>query len=330
MAKLDDLMRASRDVAAESMGAGRQPATMHRASTPPATPATPTRLQGIARSKDAATIPLDRIAPDPDQPREEFEEDALARLAESLKARGQLQPIRVRWDEASGIYRIIMGERRWRAARMAGLATLSCVITEGAIDPGDLLAIQLVENCLREDLQPIEQAKAFRTLMERHRWSQRRLADELGIVQSNVVRALALLDLPASVQEKVEQGALPPATAYEVSKLADPAIQSEVAARVVAENLSRAETVEVIRQAAERTPRAKMAGKGRAAVKARPKPTRTLKAAGCKVTVENRRGVDDDLLIAALREALGQVVPPAFGAGDEAGGMRIPSEHVAA
>ena len=308
MAKLDDLMRASRDVAAESMGAGRQPGAMHRASTPPAAPAPPARLQGIARSKDAAEIPIGKIAPDPDQPREEFEEGALARLAESLKARGQLQPIRVRWDEPAGVYRIIMGERRWRAARMAGLATLACVITEGAIDPGELLAIQLVENCLREDLQPIEQAKAFRTLMERHGWSQRRLADELGIVQSNVVRALALLDLPAVVQDQVERGTLPPATAYEVSKLADPEAQAEVAARVVAENLSRAETVEAVRQAAERTPGRKEGGgaKGRGPKTGPPKP-RTFRTPAGKLTVEMKRDGSDGAIADMLRAIVEQL-----------------------
>ena len=288
MSKLDELMKSSRAVAAESMGAGRQPGVMHRASAPQPAPTTPARLQGIARSKDAAEIPLEKIAPDPDQPREEFDEEALTRLSQSLKSRGQLQPIRVRWDDAAGLYRIIMGERRWRAARMAGLATMACVITEGEITPGDLLAIQIIENCLREDLQPIEQAKAFRTLMERHLWSQRRLADELGIAQSNVVRAIALLDLPAAVQDQVEQGALPAATAYEVSKLKDPDDQAEVAARVVAEKLSRAETVEVIRETAERAPRANPTAKARGGKPTPPKP-RTFRGVKGKVTVELKR-----------------------------------------
>ena len=103
---------------------------MHRCIAA-AAPAGPDRLQGVARSKNAAEIPVDRIGPDPDQPREEFDAEALGRLAESLKTRGQLQPIRVRWDEEQGAYVIVCGERRWRAAELAGLPTMSCVIVDG-------------------------------------------------------------------------------------------------------------------------------------------------------------------------------------------------------
>jgi ParB family chromosome partitioning protein len=157
---------------------------------------------------------VDRIAADPDQPREEFDPEALQRLADSLRAKGQLQPIRVRWDEGRGAYIIICGERRWRAATMAGLETLHCVIVEGTVEPVELLAIQLVENALREDLRPVEQARAYRTLMDQKGWSTRQLAAELAVTQPQVVRTLALLDLPAVVQEAVEQGTLAPGTAY--------------------------------------------------------------------------------------------------------------------
>ncbi len=317
MGKLDELRRMAAGNADESMGAGR-PAAAPVHGAPPAGPrAVPARLQGVVRAANAAEIPVDRIAPDPGQPREDFDPEPLGRLAESLRTRGQLQPIRVRWDEGAGVYRIMMGERRWRAAQMAGLATLSCVIYEAPLAPAELLAVQVAENALREDLKPIEQARAYKALMDLNEWSARQVARELAIDHSNVVRSLKLLETPAAVQDLVEQGTLSPATAYEVSKLEDPGAQAEVAARVVAENLSRAETVEVVRQAAMRTPRAKQAGKGRAAIRARPRPTRTLKAAGCKVTVANRRGVDDALLIAALREALGQV-EAAIEPGDQA------------
>src|SRR4051812_31024145 len=103
MGKLDELMKASRGIAAESMGAVRAPVApaMHGAS------AVPDRLQGIIRSKTAGEIPLAKIGPDPDQPREEFDDEALARLAESMRSRGQLQPIRVRWDESRAQYVIV-------------------------------------------------------------------------------------------------------------------------------------------------------------------------------------------------------------------------------
>ncbi len=299
MSKLDELMKASRAVASESMGVPR-PAPMHGASPSPAGQV-PERLRGVVRSKNAADVPVDRIGPDPGQPREEFDPEALERLAESLKAKGQLQPIRVRWDEGRGAYVIICGERRWRAAQRAGLQTMSCVIVDGPIDAGELLALQMIENCVREDLQPIEQARAFRALIDRNGWSARQVARELGIVQSNVVRALALLDLPVAVQDQVEQGSLPPATAYEVSKLDDPEAQSEVAARVVAEGLSRAETVEAVKKAAGR-PRA-VSSKGRG-VKPRKVTERAFKTeGGTRVTLENRKGLDGPAIVAALREA---------------------------
>src|SRR3954454_2459674 len=294
MGKLDTLMKSSRGIAAESMGRPESPGMMHGASVP----ALPDRLQGIIRSKNAAEIPLDKLAPDPDQPREEFDEASLARLAESLRTRGQLQPIRVRWDEAQSRYLIVCGERRWRAARIAGLPGMSCVIMDTPATPAELLALQLVENLVREDLKPIEQARAFRSVMESNAWSTHDVARELAVDQSSVVRALRLLELPAAVQEQVEQGPLPPATAYEVSKLDDPAEQVTLAQRVVSEKLNRAQTADAVKQSAARSPRAK----GSSARKPTSRVFRRM--AGCTVTVENARGLDTTTIRAALSEAL--------------------------
>ena len=121
---------------------------------------------------------------------------------------------------------------------MAGVTTMSCVIMDGPISSAELLSLQLVENLVREDLKPIEQAKAFRAVMDLNGWSTHDVARELAVDQSSVVRALKLLDLPAAVQDQVEQGSLSPATAYEVSKLEDPDEQAALAARVVDEGLS--------------------------------------------------------------------------------------------
>jgi ParB family chromosome partitioning protein len=299
MAKLDNLLKSGGSNIAESMGAG-----LERGEKTVATSSMPSRWQGVTKSKNAIEVPLDKIIPDPHQPREEIDPESLGRLAESLKTRGQLQPIRVRWDDAQAKYVLICGERRWRAAGLAGLVTLSCVVSDGPIGPGELLAMQLVENCLREDLKPIEQAKAFKAIMQRNGWSGNQAAKELGIAQPTVVRALALLELPSLVQEQVEQGMLAPATAYEIGKARDPEIQQQLAARVVNEGLSRSEAIEAV-TAARQTSANK--GKGRGGGRTNKLPTsRTLKAAGCKITVEHRRGVDDDLLATALREALAQ------------------------
>jgi ParB family transcriptional regulator, chromosome partitioning protein len=302
MGKLDELRRTAGANVTES-------ASKRDTTAAPIAPTlaslSPARMTGVARSKNSLDVPVDRIEPDPDQPREDFDEASLARLADSLRQRGQLQPVRVRWDEGREKYILICGERRWRAAGMAGLPTLACVVAEGAIDPGELLALQLIENCVREDLLPIEQARAYRALMGRMGWSGNRLAQELGIAQTSVVHALALLELPTDIQEKVEQGELAPSTAYEITKVEDPAARAELAGRVVAEGLTRAEAVEAVKAS-----RAPARGKGRGAnkTKARKVTAQTIRTANAhKVIVECRRGLDDGSVLAALREATAQI-----------------------
>jgi ParB family chromosome partitioning protein len=272
MGKLDELRNRAGGNALASLGAGRTPPRLDAAVTPVQSDA---REQGVRRSQDTAVIELDRIVRDPNQPREEFDHEALERLAESLKARGQLQPIRVRWDEGQGAYVIICGERRWRAARMAGFTSLTCVIHEGPLSEGETLAIQLIENAVREDLKPVEQARAYKALMEQSGWDGKRLAAELNVTPATVSRVLALLDLPAPVQEKVEQGALPASTAYEISKLDTPDAQTVMAELVVSEGLSKTEVVEAVKNIkAKRAPAAK-----------RPDPVTFDAGDGCKVTV---------------------------------------------
>ena len=134
MGKLDELRRSATSNIDESMGAGRASGTSSIPREFPGVPrSAPTRLQGIARSTNAAEIALDKIVPDPDQPREEFAAEAFGRLSDSLKSRGQLQPIRVRWVEDTERYMIVCGERRWRAAELAGLKTMSCVIMDAPV-----------------------------------------------------------------------------------------------------------------------------------------------------------------------------------------------------
>ena len=128
MSKLDDVKRAA------SLGA--RPDAFPPGMDPSQAVVRPARLEGVRGDRSAAWVAVDRIERDPDQPREEFDQDALAHLAESLKTRGQLQPIRVRWDEGRGVYVVLAGERRWRAAKMGGLLELQCVIHDSAFDLG--------------------------------------------------------------------------------------------------------------------------------------------------------------------------------------------------
>jgi ParB family chromosome partitioning protein len=295
MGKLDDLLRTGAANIDESMGLG----VVRGPGTPSAVPsAAPARWQGVTKSRGAVEIPVEKLHRDPNQPREEFDEPALARLAESIRTRGQLQPIRVRWDEGRGAYVIIAGERRWRAAGMAGLATVSAVVVEGELPPAELLAVQLVENCLREDLRPVEQARAYRALLDQNGWSIRQLASELALDHSAVAKTLKLLELPGSVQVFVESGELPTWTAFEVAKAETPQLQEELARRAVAERLTATETAEAVRRSTGRK------GKGREAGR---KPTsRVFREAEGKVTVELRKGAGDEAIVALLSKALDQ------------------------
>lgn len=294
MAKMSDLMNRFGGNVAESMGAGRQ----GRGATAASTKSDPE--DGTERLRSAVTIEVERIMPDPNQPRTDFDEGALERLAESLREHGQLQPIAVRWNDEVGRYLIVSGERRWRATLKAGRKTIDAVIVDPRSE-SQILEIQLIENCLREDLRPIEQAKAFRTLMDRNGWTGDQLARTLHMSDASVFRALALLTLPNAVQGHVESGGMAPSVAYELSKIDAPEVQAEVAARVVAEGLSRAETVEVVRRASKPV----KAGKGRGGkAKVRKETERIIRtAAGPKVTVEYRRGLDVAAILAALEEA---------------------------
>jgi ParB family chromosome partitioning protein len=275
MGKLDELKSSVGGNAGASLGAGRTPQRLRSVTPPP--PADP-KLRGVTRAQDAALIEVDRIVRDENQPREDFDPESLERLAQSLKTRGQLQPIRVRWDEGRGVYVIVCGERRWRAARMAGMETLACVVHEG---PVDVLALQLIENALREDLKPIEQARAFKALIDANGWQDQQLAAELSVTKATVSRCLALLSLPEAVQEQVEQGALAPSAAYEVTKLPDPELQAEVARDAVDRGLTKTQVIEVVK--AKRRP-----------AQAKPEPA-SVDLSDCTVTVKWKRGGEGTL-----------------------------------
>lgn len=284
MGKLDEMRRLGGANAGESIGVGVGP--IGGLSVVQAA-AGSGRWDGIVKAKNAALIPLEKIGVEPGQPREEFDEESLSRLAESLKSRGQLQPIRVRWDEGRGVYVIVCGERRWRAAERAGMKTLECIVMEGPIEADELLALQMVENVMREDLKPIELAKAFRSLMDRHGWSTHRLAAELGVSQNHVVTTSLLLKLPESVQAQVERGELPATTAYEISK-APASEQARLAEDAAAGRLGRDE----IRKA-------KRKSKG----KPRKLTSRVYRVSIGRVSVELKKGDGLAAIGAALAEA---------------------------
>ena len=296
---------------AESMGPANSPAVV-----PPAAVlhGGAEKYKGAARIKDALAIKLEQIVPDPNQPRKEFDAESLEELAASLKARGQLQPIRVRWDESLTKWIIISGERRYRAAVLAGLPSLMCIETTRPLTEEDLLEDQLVENALRQDLKPIEQARAFKILMDRRGWSYRQLGSTLNLSSAHITRVMSLLDLPEDLQDRVTAGELAPSVAYEVSRLERPDQQREVAARVVEEGLSRAEATEVVRRAAGRPGKAK--GRGVAKSK-KPTKDRVFRSPMGRVTVELRKAAGAEAMLELLRGAV-RALEVELAAGDQA------------
>lgn len=273
---------------AESMGRGAAGSVQVPTAGLPASQFGVTRLKG-----GAFAIRLDRIRPDPGQPRKEFGEHELRQLASSLLLHGQLQPIRVRWDEGQGAYLIVAGERRWRAAQLLNRDAIECVLADPGADEATTRAAQLIENCLRVDLSRPERARAFRGLMDLKGITARELAEELSISEATISKDLALLDLPEAILEKVESGAVSASVAYEIKSLPE-------AAQV--EMVERAERGELTRDAAAREARRSLGGHPRGQGS---RTERYTPMPGVQVTVTVSPGVECDVS-EALRRAAAQ------------------------
>ena len=154
----------------------------------------------------ASTLPLREIEPDPAQPRKQFDDDALNQLADSITDNGLLQPIAVRPKKLGTGYIIIAGERRWRAARLAGLDEVPVIIKD--VSDEQAAALALIENLQREDLNPIEVAEGCHQLIEKYGLTQETAAKKLGKSRSSVTNSLRLLALPQEVRHKVSEGIL--------------------------------------------------------------------------------------------------------------------------
>src|SRR5581483_445178 len=180
-------------------------------------------------------VPVDGVAPNPRQPRTSFEDESLEALAVSIREVGVLQPIVVRRGERG--YELIAGERRLRAARLAGLATIPAVVRES--DDADALREALIENIHREDLNPIELAEAFRELLEELGLKQETLAERLGVSRSHVANTIRLLALPADVQQLLAERKIQAGHGRALLALGDEEAQRTLALRAAAEELVR-------------------------------------------------------------------------------------------
>jgi len=176
----------------------------------------------------------ERIDPNPDQPRQHIDEAKLAELAQSMTEQGIVQPLVVR--RAGSRYQIIAGERRWRAARKAGLAKVPVLVREAS--DAELLEIALVENIQREELNPIEEAAAYRRLVAELGYSQEQVAARGGKDRSTIANLLRLLRLPSEIRALIAEQKLSPGHARALLALEDAALQTQVAAEVVDKGLS--------------------------------------------------------------------------------------------
>ena len=195
-----------------------------------------------------AEVDVDQIAPNEHQPRQRFEDAHLDELAQSIKANGIIQPIVVR--KVDGGYRIIAGERRWRAAQRAGLTRVPVVIKDiESGGDGRLLEMALIENIQREDLNPIDQAAAYEKLSSQFKMTQEEIAAAVGKDRSSVANHMRLLKLPQEVRAEVASGRLSMGHARALLAIADDGRQRQIAREVIARNLSVRETEAIVKRA---------------------------------------------------------------------------------
>ena len=189
-------------------------------------------------------LPVDQIRPDPRQPRREIDAAAVDELAKSLQHQGVLQPVLVRKD--GNRYRLIAGERRWRAAQKAGLKELPALLREAT--DGEAFELALVENLQREDLKPLELAEGYKRLVDDRKWTQEQVADRVGKSRVSVANALRLLALPEEVKTHLKAGALDMGHAKALLGVPKAADMVSLARTVVSEKLSVRETEARVRE----------------------------------------------------------------------------------
>ncbi|MEP0813842.1 MAG: ParB/RepB/Spo0J family partition protein [bacterium] len=229
----------------KALGRGLEALLPSAPSAPTSTVESPASAAPISANRGEGSISyidVEKIKPNPHQPRARFEEESLLRLAQSIKSRGLLQPLLVTRD--SDGYTLVAGERRLRAAKLAGLSEVPCIVSE--VPEGDRLTLALIENVQREDLNPMDLAEGLKALRDTN-LTQQETADKIGLSRSAVANTLRLLELPRQVQDFVRSGelssgaarallALPEAAAVE---LAQKAVDYELSVRQV-ENAVRA------------------------------------------------------------------------------------------
>ena len=225
----------------ERRGLGRGLGELFQRTEPQAIPATSssdTHMATPAQVPDGsyfAELPLDSISPNPRQPRTVFDEEAMNELVESIREVGMLQPIVVR-PMGGARFELVMGERRWRAAQQAGVATIPAIVRETA--DHQLLRDALLENLHRAQLNPLEEAAAYQQMLEDFGCTQEELASRIKRSRPQISNTIRLLRLPPTVQRRVAAGVISAGHARALLTLEDPVVQERLSQRIVAEGLS--------------------------------------------------------------------------------------------
>jgi ParB family chromosome partitioning protein len=278
---------------------------------PPARPARPAPAPAAPPAVDISTaapaptrepskpleVDLDLLVPNPRQPRAQIDDARLDELAQSIRANGVIQPIVVR--RAGDRYEIVAGERRWRAAQRAGLLKAPVVVRDVADE--QLLQVALIENIQREDLNPIEEAQAYRRLADEHGLSQDAIATAVGKDRATVANYQRLLKLPAEVRGDVAAGALSMGHARALLALVDDAAQRRVSREVISRGLSVRETESLVRREATPAPAASMPEPRRQDPNTRAAEDRLKLALGTRVRIV-RKGVGGRIEIDFVNE----------------------------
>ena len=197
-----------------------------------------------AQGDGAVSLPISQVEPGLNQPRKRFDQEALDDLTDSIRVHGIIQPLTVR-RLASGYYQIIAGERRWRAAKAAGLTEVPVVIIEA--DDRKVMELGLIENLQREDLNPVEEARGYQVLMEEYGLTQEQVAQQMGKSRPAITNTLRLLALPNDLMAMVESGALSAGHARAILGAPTATLQREAARQVVERQLSVRQTEALVR-----------------------------------------------------------------------------------
>ncbi|TDQ05174.1 ParB/RepB/Spo0J family partition protein [Labedaea rhizosphaerae] len=294
-------------------GLGRGLAALIPQGPPPGAPGTRPRPAAVPTTNGATTepsvagaiyreVPTDAIKPNPKQPRQVFDEDALAELEHSIREFGLMQPIVVR-ELGDDTYELVMGERRWRATQRAELATIPAIVRQTADDA--MLRDALLENIHRVQLNPLEEAAAYQQLLDEFDVTHEQLAGRIGRSRPVITNTIRLLKLPLPVQRRVAAGVLSAGHARALLGLDSPEAQEDLATRIVAEGLSVRATEEAVTLA-----------KSAPAAKPKPAPRKPMQAPGLQDLADRLSDRFDTRVKVELGKRKGRIVVE-FGSVDD-------------